>query len=122
MSGKKLHCCDIYRDGGSYGFSFVDEVGNEFELVTEVIHPKDGSWPPHQFEQPVLYAENWSHGERLRSLTWEEAIDLVNDVEVDFEVVDKLIVHPLLNSKEEFSAYVKRREEMLRLFESKGKR
>lgn len=72
MQVKRIVDADMYRDGGSYGFTFYADDGRcyEFFLATRAFE-EPRSEQSHR--PPAIYAESVNDAKLVQQLTWGEA-------------------------------------------------
>jgi len=61
---------DIYRDGGSYGFTFLAEDGHEDEFFLKTRAFEQATSETHA--PPVIYREGVNSGVVVKELSWEQ--------------------------------------------------
>ena len=73
----KINGADIYVDGGSYGFWFDCEDGNEYELFIKRDLSKDSK---NDYYPPVIYRNGYNRNSVVKKLGWTEAQDYLSNV------------------------------------------
>lgn len=80
---------DIYRDGGSYGFSFDSDDGDwyEFFLQTTAFAPS----PSSTHHPPVIYWQGPNSGRIIQRFTWEEGRAFIAPLSYDNDRFRELV-------------------------------
>ena len=71
MEVTKISHADIYRDGGSYGFTFDSDDGNWYVFFVQY------DLETRSYQPPAIYLEGPNNDKIVREFTWEEARDFV---------------------------------------------
>ena len=71
---------DIYRDGGSRSFCYHSDDGNWYEFHVRVLHRR---FVVTGYAEPVLYLKSVNDRNVVHELSWDEAIDFVDQLEYD---------------------------------------
>lgn len=101
MQVKRIVDADIYRDGGSYGFTFYADDGRcyEFFLQTRAFEEPRAE---ESHQPPTIYAESVNDGKPVRQLTWSEARSFVAPLRCDFERFLELVAVVMSEGKPEW--------------------
>ena len=79
MKVTQINSCDIYREGGSLGLSFIADDNEEYELFLKnrlfEVSPETNFYPP------VIYLERSNNGDIIKKLTWEQAKEFIAPLE-----------------------------------------
>ena len=81
---------EYYRDGGSYGFNFDSDDGNEYEFYMQVEYSKDES-AVIGYKTPVLYYQETTKLELVKEFSWDQAKEYVSSLKYDDERFYELV-------------------------------
>lgn len=80
-SVKKIWSADIYRDGGSYGFSFDSDDGRWYEFFLKNRAFETGAGASHH--APAIYLKGSNDDRLICSLSWAEGKAFIADLVYD---------------------------------------
>lgn len=86
---KSILYADIFRDGGSYGFGFDSDDGNQYEFFLQTTVFSAAQDTTHH--APVIYLDDCNSGRVVRSLSWEEAKKIVESLHYSDQRFDELV-------------------------------
>ncbi|MCC7702903.1 hypothetical protein IGS59_11665 [Janthinobacterium sp. GW460P] len=89
MKVENILYADIFRDGGSYGFAFNADDGQQYEFFLQTTAFSAAQDTTHH--APVIYLDDSNTGHVVRSLSWDEAKKFVGPLNFSDRRFDELV-------------------------------